>query len=106
MAPPAPHAIAANTSASGVPSAASAVPAASMTSEIWLMRKAPWRTMKLPHPSCATSEAAAVRPKYTPTHTASMRRSVMIAGAMTAGSALPSATKVCWKNIAPSAMYS
>ena len=62
-APPAPLMIADRTSASGVPSAANAVPAASMTSEIWLMRKAPWRTMKLPQPSCATREAAAVKPK-------------------------------------------
>ena len=46
-----------------LPTAAIAVPTATMTSEIWLMRKAPWRTMKLPHPSCETSEAAAVKAK-------------------------------------------
>src|SRR5262249_57304526 len=61
--PPLPQMIADRISIGGVPTAASAVPAATMTRETWFMRRAPWRTMKLPHPSCATREAAAVKPK-------------------------------------------
>ncbi len=47
----------------GEPRVSNAMPAASSRSATWLMRKAPWRTMKLPHPSCTKSAATAVRPK-------------------------------------------
>ncbi|HYP36590.1 MAG TPA: hypothetical protein VEQ62_09645 [Stellaceae bacterium] len=44
------------------PSAAAAMPPPSSTNATWLIRSAPYRTMKLPQLICTTSEAAAETP--------------------------------------------
>jgi hypothetical protein len=44
------------------PSAATAMPPPRSTKATWLMRSAPYRTIKLPQPICAISEAAAATP--------------------------------------------
>src|SRR3954467_7393063 len=59
--------------------------------------------IKLPQPICATSDAAAEKPKYTPTHAAPAPSSARTSGATIAGNVLPTEAKVCCPNIAASA---
>src|SRR3954447_16542262 len=59
--------------------------------------------IKLPHPICAISEAAAATPKYTPTQAASAPSSARTSGATIAGNVLPTDANVCCPNIAISA---
>src|SRR3954452_2842807 len=60
--------------------------------------------IKLPQPICATSDAAAEKPKYTPTHAASAPSSARTSGATIAGKVFPTEAKVCCPNIAASAI--